>query len=99
MIAMYLGLLGLEHGVDPKSAFTSVSMKPLSYRSLLIMPPKFLGDHPEFDRHHWPCGTRIRLRHLRALESPSTSFGVPVLDAAHDVCRVRHIDPYKNASN
>lgn len=24
---MYLSLLGLEHGVDPKSAFTSVSIK------------------------------------------------------------------------
>jgi hypothetical protein len=42
MIAMYLGLLGLEHGVDPKSAFTSVSMKPLSYRSLLINATQIL---------------------------------------------------------
>ena len=29
--AMYLSLLGLEHGVDPQSAFTSVSIKSLSH--------------------------------------------------------------------
>lgn len=34
IIVMYLNLLGLEHGVDPKTAFNSVSIKSLSYRSL-----------------------------------------------------------------
>ncbi|KIM43713.1 hypothetical protein M413DRAFT_26030 [Hebeloma cylindrosporum] len=38
--AMYLSLLGLEHGVDPKSAFTSVSIKSLSYRFFLTILPK-----------------------------------------------------------
>lgn len=100
MAVMYLDLLSQEKGVDPQSAFNSVSQPvPLSVSHEHLSNLRcvgVVGFNFELDRNDRPRSVWIRLRHCRPLESPRARIGG---DGTHAIHYVHYVGQTPNPTD